>query len=78
MENKTNKVICLDDNKEYLILRQILYKNDTYYVTNELYNDGEDFSKEFTILKETNKDGKTFVSQVTDSKIIKIIVENIE
>ena len=33
MENKTNQVLELANGKEYVVLRQVVYKGDTYYVT---------------------------------------------
>ena len=77
MENKTNKVIELANNKEYLILRQIVYKNDTYYVASEISNDGEEFDKDLTVLKQTEEDGKIYVNIVNNPEIIKIIMEHI-
>ncbi len=78
MENRTNKVIELEDGKEYIILRQILYKDTTYYVTGEVINDGEDFDKNLTVLKETTEGNDIYVEIETDPKVIKIIMENIK
>lgn len=77
MENRTNKVIELANNKEYFVLRQIVYKNDTYYVTSEIFDEGEKFDEDLTVLKETVEDGKTYVNIVNDPDIIKTIMEHI-
>ena len=77
MENKTNQVIELENSKEYLILRQVLFKENTYYVTSEIKNDGEDFDKKFTILRESSDGDKKFVSIVTDKSIIETILKHI-
>ncbi len=77
MENKTNKVIELANSKEYFVLRQIVYKNDTYYVTSEIFDEGEKFDEDLTVLKETVEDGKTYVNIVNDPDIIKTIMEHI-
>lgn len=78
MENRTNQVIELDNKKEYLVLRQVVYKNDTYYVTSEIYNDGEDFDKNLTVLKETVEDGDTYVNIVNNPDVVKTIMEHIK
>ena len=78
MENRTNQVIELENNKEYLILRQVVYKNETYYVTTEIFNDGEDFEEKLTILKETKEGKDTYINVVNNPDIIKVILKHIE
>ena len=78
MENKTNKVIVLDDSREFLILRQAIYKKETYFIGTLLINDGEDFEKKSTILKYVNEDGKEYVEIVKDKEIIDIIMKYVK
>lgn len=78
MENNTNKVIELEDGKEYLVLKQILYKENTYYVTSELFDGGDNFDKHLTILKEEKENGDTFIEVVTDPKIIEVISKHLD
>ncbi len=78
MENRTNQVIELDDKKEYLVLRQVVYKNETYYVTSEIFEDGEKFDKKLTVLRETIEDGNTYVNIVNNPDIVKTIMNHIE
>jgi hypothetical protein len=77
MENKTNQVLELANGKEYVVLRQVVYKGDTYYVTSEIHNDGDDFDKNLTLLKETIEDEKTYVNIVRDPDIIKVVMNHI-
>lgn len=77
MENKTNQVLELANGKEYVVLRQVVYKGDTYYVTSEIRDDGDDFDKNLTVLKETIEDGKSYVNIVRDPDIIKVIMNHI-
>ena len=77
MENKTNQVLELANNKQYVVLRQVVYKGDTYYVTSEIYNDGDDFDKNLTLLKETVEGGKTYVNIVRDPEIVKVVMDHI-
>lgn len=78
MENRTNKVLELENGKEYLVLRQILYKNETYYVTTEVINNGEDFKERLTILKEETKGNEEYLDIVTDLKTIKTIMGHLK
>lgn len=77
MENRTNQVIELSNGKEYLVIRQVVYKGDTYYVTSEIYNDGEDFDKNLTFLRETKENDKTYVDKVEDKEIMITILKHI-
>ena len=77
MENKTNQVLELANNKEYVVLRQVVYKGNTYYVTSEIHNDGDDFDKNLTLLKETVEDGKSYVNIVRDPDIVKVVMSHI-
>lgn len=77
MENKTNQVLELANGKEYVVLRQVVYKGDTYYVTSEIHNDGDDFDKNLTLLKETIEDEKTYVNIVRDPDIINVVMNHI-
>lgn len=77
MENKTNQVLELANGKEYVVLRQVVYKGDTYYVTSEIRDDGDDFDKNLTVLKETIEDGKSYVNIVRNPDIIKVIMNHI-
>ena len=77
MENKTNQVLELANNKQYVVLRQVVYKGDTYYVTSEIYNDGDDFDKNLTLLKETVEGGKTYDNIVRDPEIVKVVMDHI-
>lgn len=77
MENRTNQVIELLNGKEYLVIRQVVYKGDTYFVTSEIFNDGEDFDKELTFLKEVKESDKSYVEKVEDKDIIVTILKHI-
>ena len=77
MENRTNQVVELEDGKEYFVLRQIAYKGDTYYVTTELLDGKEKTSEDVKVLKESIVDGETYLTIVTDAKIIEIIYNHL-
>lgn len=75
MENRTGQVIELDNNEQYLVLRQAMYKKNTYYVVDKLSEDGETPLKQFTILEEFEENGETCVKIIEDPKIALKILE---
>lgn len=77
MENRTNQVVELEDGKEYFVLRQIVYKGDTYYVTTELLDGKEKTSEKVTVLKESVVNEDTYLTVVVDPKIIEIIYNHL-
>ena len=77
MENRTNQVIKLANNKEYLVLRQVIYKNETYYVTTEISNEGETYDENLTVLKETEEDNKKFLNIINNPSVISTIMSHI-
>lgn len=78
MENLTNKVLELANNKKYFVLRQAAYKGKTYYFGAEVTPDGEDFTNEFIFLERIERDGKFNVKEVTDKATLKVLAENIK
>ena len=78
MENRTDQIMELNGKDKYYILRQALYKGITYYLTSKLTDDEEDFTDEIIFLEKVEKDGKIFVKEVTDPKILEILAKNIK
>ncbi len=78
MENITNQVLELGNNKKYYILRQALYKGTTYYLSAEVTEDEEDFTNKVIFLERVEKDGQSFVKEVKDSKILEVLAKNIK
>ncbi len=77
-ENITNKVIELKSGKKLLILRQARYKNTTYYYSVVLTDDEEDYTDEFIFLERKEENGKSFVSEVKDEEILKVLLKYIK
>jgi hypothetical protein len=78
MENLTNQVITLDNNKKYFILRQALYKGKTYYLAAEVTEDEEHFTNKFLFLERKDDNGDFYVEEVTDEKILSVLAKNIK
>ena len=79
MENITNKVLKLENGKNYFVLRQAVYKGVTYFLGAELDSTEEDFTNEFIFLEKVEKpDGSFVVKVVTDKAIIDVLSKNIK
>ena len=75
MENRINKVMTLENNDKYLILRQAIYEDDNYYVCVKVTEDGKKVTEEFELFHEFVKDGKTVIEGVTDVELAETIFE---
>lgn len=75
MENRINKVIKLGNNKLYYLLKQAVYNNDSYYTAVEVSDDMKEMTEEFTLLHETNENGKIFFAEVTEPKMVQMLLK---
>lgn len=75
MENRINKVIKLSNNKLYYLLKQAVYNNDSYYTAVEVSDDMKEMTEEFTLLHETNENGKVFFAEVTEPKMVQMLLK---
>ena len=78
MENRTNKIIKFSDEEKYFVLKQAVYKGKSYYMTAKITPDGENFTDEFQILQEENRDGKSYFSRVKDEQILSILLKYLD
>lgn len=78
MENLTNQVITLSNDKSFFVLRQAVYKGKTYYFAAEVTPDGEDFTNKFIFLERVEVDGKFAVVEVVDKEILTVLSKNIK
>lgn len=75
MENRINKVIKLSDNKNYYLLKQAVYNNDSYYTAVEVTDDLKEMTEDFTLLHETHENGKVFFAKVVEPKMIQMLLK---
>ena len=75
MENRINKVIKLSNNKLYYLLKQAVYNNYSYYTAVTVSNDRKEMTEEFTLLHETNENGKLFFAEVTEPKMVQMLLK---
>ena len=78
MENKTNKTIKFSEEEKYFILKQAVFKGKSYYLTVRITPDVKDFTNEFAVLQENERDGKLFFSRVNDTKTLGILLKYLD
>lgn len=78
MENRTNKIIKFNDEEKYFVLKQAVYKGKNYYMTVRVTPDGENFTDEFQVLQEDNRDGKSYFSRVRDEQILNVLLKYLD
>lgn len=82
MENRINKIMELSDGNKYIVIKQAIYKNESYYVAariNEEETDVEDISNidegNLKVLHEFDYEGQSAVEDVTDPDLFKLIIK---
>lgn len=78
MENRTNKTIKFSEQEKYFILKQAVFKGNSYYLTVRITPDGNDFTNEFAVLQETERDGDLYFSRVNDTKTLSILLKYLD
>ncbi len=78
MENLTNQILELKNGKNYFIVRQAIYEGITYYLGAEVTADKEDLTNNFLFFERIDEDGKFFVKEVKDPKILDVLARNIK
>lgn len=76
MENRTNQIIELGDGTKYIIIRHLVFKDESYYISNRITDDENDLLEEVMIMHEVKKDGKLFIEKVTDPELLQVIINN--
>ena len=78
MENRTNQIIELGDGTKYIIVRHLVYQDESYYISNRITVDEKDLLEEVMIMHEVKKDGKVFVEKVVDPELLQVLINNAE
>lgn len=78
MENRTNQIIELGDGTKYIIVRHLVYQDESYYISNRITDDEKDLLEEVMIMHEVKKDGKIFVEKVVDPDLLQVLINNAE
>ena len=76
MENRTNQIIELGDGTKFIIIRHLVFKDESYYISNRITDDEKDLLDEVMIMHEVKKDGKVFIEKVVDPELLQVIINN--
>lgn len=78
MTNKINHILTLDNGQKFLVINQVIYKNNNYYFVARVTDDESDITGEYRIVEEEERDGEVYLSTVTDNHLIREIAEYLE
>lgn len=78
MENKINKIMTLENGRNFIILRQAIYKGENYFVAARLSDDEKKITEDYVTVHEFIKDDKTFVEVVKDPELLALIMKHLE
>lgn len=73
MENRINKVMTLKNGQKYVVLNQAIYKDTNYFFVVGVSEDGTNVTDDFHIVEEVAKDGKHYIRDVEDQKMIELL-----
>jgi len=65
--------MTLANGKNYVVVKQAVYKNENYYAVVAIDNDMETLLEEYNILHEINNDNQICVEKVTDPEVFKLV-----
>ncbi len=77
MENLTNQILELANGMKYFVLRQAVFKGNTYFLAAQVTEEEDNFTNDFVFLQKVEGD-EFKVKKVTDKNIIEILAKNIK
>lgn len=66
MENRVNQVVNLANGDSYIILKQAIYKNDSYFIASKLGKDNKPMSNNITFFRQIISDNHIKLEEVND------------
>ena len=70
MKIRTNTIITLENNEEYMVLNQTEYEGSSYYLVMGLDQNKEIIENNVAIFKEEIDNNDVYIEKVEDSKLI--------
>ena len=70
MKIRTNTIITLENNKQYMVLNQTEYEGFSYYLVMGLDQNKEIIENNVAIFKEEIDNNDVYIEKVEDSKLI--------
>ena len=73
MDNRINQVVQLDDGNKYVILKQVVYKNDSYYIAVKLDENNNPLSDEISFFHQIEINGQLKFEEVTNNDLMQYL-----
>lgn len=70
MKLEVNKMITLNNDEKYVILEEVEKDGTNYYYIAEVNNDETDIKDVYKIISTSEKDGLTYLNEITDETIL--------
>lgn len=71
MQNRIDQVLTFSEQERYLVIDQGIYHNKSYLFVCQVSEDGTELTDHFSILEESEKDGKPTAKMVKDLEVLK-------
>lgn len=68
--SRINQAIKLDNGNSYVILKQVVYKNENYYLASKLDLNNNPIAEELVFFHEFNVDDVLKIEEVTDVELM--------
>ena len=69
-----NKIVTLEDDKEYCIISSTIYEGNKYYCGVEYFENTQEVSKKYYVFKELIEDDGVSLELITDDELFEYIV----
>lgn len=73
MENRVNQVVRLDNGNNYVILKQVIYKNDSYFLASKLDLKNNPMADNLVFFHQVDLNGQLKLEEVTDLNLIQYL-----
>lgn len=75
MENRINQVVKLDNGNNYVIIKQAIYKNDSYFLVSKLDSMNNPMPDELVFFHQVDLNGQLKLEEVTDLNLIQYLYQ---
>lgn len=73
MNNRINQVVQLDDGNKYVILRQVVYKNESYYIASKIDEKNNPSPDEISFFHQIEVTGQLKLEEVTNNELMQYL-----
>ncbi len=73
MINRINQIMELANKEKYLVLKQAIYKEKTYYIAIQITDDEENITEKVVVFEQVDVDGQESVQKVSDPSLATLV-----